>query len=256
MEERGKQWKEALKGESCPSLDALMDALAEEGPLPPEVERHLATCPRCETEVAMYRDFERAEVETGKEEDLSWVMRRLEASSPVPGPPAAQVDQPESGSGPLGRLLGWLTGAGWRPLAPVGAALLAAALLLLVWKPGLGEIGEIGDPLVTRSSGIQLTTAPLSNLSEPPQSLSWNAPKEAAKFVVHVYEVDRTELWRGESERSSIDLPESIRSQMSVGRRFFWQVEAYSAEGRPLGTSEMADFAIRNPSNSPERGNQ
>ncbi len=245
MDKQVGDWKNALQSEECPSLETLMAALAE-GPLSAEFEKHLAVCPRCEAEAAMYREFERASVDPDQEADVEWIVRRLEEASEIPGA-GAESRQPETSAGPLKRLLGWLTGGGWRPLAPVGAALLAAALLLVVWTPGPGEVGDVTDPSITRSSGIQLVTAPLANLSEPPRELTWTAPKDASRFVVRIYEVDRTEFWEGESDTGSIQIPEAIRTKMVVGRRFLWQVVAFGAGGRRLGISEMADFEIRVP---------
>ncbi len=240
MEKGSAEWKQALGTDACPSLEALMGALSR-GSLPTEFEDHLAACPRCEAEVALYRQFEQADVDPGQEEDLDWIVGRLKEA-----PPAweAPIVRPQPSNGSLRRLLDWLSGGGWRPLAPVGAALLAATLLLVVSTHGPGEVGEIQDPGIVRSTGIELT-APIGTLAGAPRELSWEAPPDAAQFVVSLYEVDRTKLWEGESRTGSIRIPESIRDQMSVGRRFFWQVVALDGKGNRTRRSEMADFEIR-----------
>ncbi len=240
MEKRSTQWRQALGTDDCPSLEGLLAALSD-GNLPKEFEEHLAACPRCESEVALYREYERAEVNPSQEEDLNWIVGRLGdgASAFEPDSPRQRIS-----TGPLRSVLDWLTGGGWRPLAPVGAALLAAVLLLVVTPTGPGRVGELQDPGVVRSSDLQLT-APLGTLTEAPRELAWEVPKGVAKFVIRVYEVDRTQLWEGQSQEGSIRIPESIRSQMTVGRRFLWQVVALDESGKQTGASEMADFEIR-----------
>ncbi len=251
MEKRSSEWKKALGTDNCPSLEDLMSALSDES-LSREFQEHLATCPRCEAEVALYREFEHAEVMPGKEEDLDWIVGRLQEATPDM---AAERSRREASSGLLQQLFNWLAGAGWRPLAPVGAALLAAALLLLVWPTGPGQVGQIHDPGTVRSTEIRLT-GPLGALSEAPKELSWQVPPGAATFLVSVYEVDRTKLWEGESQVGSIQIPEAIRNQMSVGRRFLWQVVALDGKGNQMRTSEMADFEIRIPANDRESREQ
>src|SRR5215470_6767765 len=56
----------------CPALDALTAVT-----LDPQVKRHLESCVHCQTELAMFQEFERAEPQPEEGADLGWVNAEL-----------------------------------------------------------------------------------------------------------------------------------------------------------------------------------
>jgi hypothetical protein len=78
-----------------------------------------------------------------------------------------------------------------------------------------------------------------------PEALQWHAAAGAIRYQVHLFEVDHTEIWRADSERTEVTLPLPARHQMTAGRTFLWRVEAFGAGGRRLGTSELQSFVVK-----------
>ena len=238
MTEQGMAWKETLGSDACPDLDELFRILGEEKPAR-EFEEHLERCPRCATEAAMYREFESGGLRPGEQDDIAWVVRRLQQEDPAAAPPRSQ----RGDGGWISSLARRLSSLGWRPLAPLAAA-IALAMVLWTWSPGVPDVVDVSDAPTLRAGQIE-SLEPTGVLTAAPTELRWEAVPGAAVYQVRVLEIDRTELWRADTTEASVAMPADIREKMVIGRRVLWEVTALDSAGAKLGGVGTADFAIR-----------
>jgi hypothetical protein len=212
---------------------------------------HVAGCPRCRTELALLKQFESAELDSDEEADAGWIAARLERDV---ARLAAGEELPRrrwESAPPWSRRLNLrpLVGLNLRPL--VGGLGVAAALLLVVLNVPLRErvAPEVPNdvtatPSVFRSDALGVK-GPTGDLETAPKELRWDVSGGAASYAVTVMEVDRTEVWSGQSREAKVALPASVRARMVPGKPFLWQVVAKDAAGNALATSEVQRFRVR-----------
>ncbi|RPJ79992.1 MAG: hypothetical protein EHM18_19190, partial [Acidobacteria bacterium] len=145
----------------CPSIEELV-SLSESpktGGQATPIHRHIADCPRCQSELALLTSFQEAEATSEEEADLGWVLDRLpKVAERQPGAPA----EPEQ---PIWvRLRSWFGQFNlFRPL-PVMAAIAALVVLTIGIReitntaPELRVPGQTGG-LIMRGGQIRLLTA-------------------------------------------------------------------------------------------------
>ncbi|HSR69556.1 MAG TPA: zf-HC2 domain-containing protein [Acidobacteriota bacterium] len=226
------------KGPQCFSIEELA-AFAEEtakGARRREIDRHLASCPACRTELALLEEFHNPALSAAEEADVEWIAARIEP--PAQAAPAAPVTR----EGFWQRLLR----APMLPAAGLAASLLLAVLAgLLLWRspaplPPLDPVGED----VLRSDALELRQ-PLGVQAGVPSALQWQAVPNASYYQVSLLRVDSSLVWQQRSESVILEIPPNVRSQMGEARRFYWQVTAHSANGDRLAASEVASFRIQ-----------
>ncbi len=143
---------------------------------------------------------------------------------------------------------------------PMTVQVLGAIVLVL----GLGALVgsfELGAPPLpapapggaTRSLTIEVVH-PLGPLAEAPVELGWKPVDGVDFYSVGLNAIDGTVLWRAEVARPPVDLPAEIERSLEDHVTYYWSVEALDAEGKLVGRSELAPFAIEpTPSNSEDR---
>ena len=131
------------------------------------------------------------------------------------------------------------------------AGLLCAALLGLVLVPRLDlappPVPEPPAATDTRRGQILDVLEPMGPLVERPHRLEWRAVDRASIFVAWLEGVDGRMLWRGETPKTSIDLPADARQSLAVGVAYFWVVEALDARGARVARSERTRFRVIQP---------
>lgn len=236
----------------CPPAESFLEA--EAGALDPEARRrldeHADGCRACAAERDLARLFDpggEAGAEAGdiRQEDLAFVIGRLEAASPVktPSRPARQVlPFPVSRSRPSA----WIT-----RLAAAAVVILAAGLFLQRFMAAPPLPAPPGSGGVMRGGEVE-PLSPLGDVEAAPAELRWEPRPGAASYRVRLRAVDDTVLWEAMVPAPPARLPADVAQNLQPAVSYVWSVEALDAQGARLGGSEPARFRVR-PS-SPVRG--
>ena len=230
--------------ESCLSLEQLekfLEKSAGQGWAAGSAgDSHLASCPRCSTELSLLREFRSMTPRTEEAEAVEWIAARLEERSPV-----RAVRRPEREV----RFPWWkhILSPGW-----VGTASWAAAMVLVVIAAGIYfqgarepvlPKGAGAGPQVFRSDQVELL-APMGDLEQAPAELRWRPAPGASRYQVRLMEVDRTEIWNGDSVTTSIVLPADVQARVLPRKTLLWQVIAWSDAGARIAASEIQRFRL------------
>jgi hypothetical protein len=219
-------------------LDRLCNA-DHAGGVDARVALHVAGCLRCRTELALLKHFEAA---TPHPEDEPWLAERVARDLPAVLHRAAAPAAPApTRADPRRRRLRTI-GAG---LAVACAALVVVLNVREAQPPPLAtDVGR--GSAVFRSREVTLL-GPAGDLGEPPRELRWEPVPGATTYAIRVMEVDRDELWSGESREEAARLPPAVRARMVPGKSLLWQVIATDAAGKVIATSEVGRFRVTAP---------
>ena len=99
---------------------------------------------------------------------------------------------------------------GWQ-MVPVAAALLLVLAGGIYLRQGNEGPAAAGGQASRRGARKVCAVAPLGDVAAAPAELRWEAVPGAARYLVRVMEVDRTEIWRGEARRTRIARPAEVR---------------------------------------------
>ncbi len=233
-------WRTALAAnEDCPTIEELGRLSDDSIPQPAVVRTHLAGCARCQTELAMLREFQSATTRPEEAGAVSWITAELERRFGRIRGAAPLLSQPPRW---------WDRLLDARPLQ--GAIGLAAVLMLIalgLQLPGAHEpelsSNTVSDPVVLRSEEL-VALGPTGDLERIPSELQWQATPGAVRYLVKVMEVDRAELWKTESGQTSVSLPTVVRARIVPGKTLLWQVTATDSAGRTVATSQVLRFRL------------
>jgi hypothetical protein len=192
---------------------------------------HVNRCARCQTEIALWQDFNDATPVPDEGAAVQWVVAELRRRRQAP--PAARA--------PYG-IWRWLPSTA--RLVTAGAALAGVVTIGYVMRDGEPAVRELQDtPQVYRTAQVQVV-APVGDIAATPSALEWVAFSGAAGYDVEVLEVDGTSLWRGTSSSPRIDLPSSVLAQLVPGKTVLWEVRARSASGATVANSGTQRFRV------------
>ena len=220
-------WKAAL----APTPDCIpIEQLGES--LSGAASEHLAHCPRCQAEMALWHEFQAP----AREEDgaaPAWIgeeLRRRAAATPAPQT------------------------AWWRrPLALPAYRLAGALSLVLVVAGGLaifssrshtGYTPEAANDGEFRSQAVQVS-GPVGDLDTAPAEFRWQSVSGASSYRVEVMEVDRHSLWKADTAETRLAVPATVRAAMVPGKTLLWEVTAKSASGGALASSGIQKFKVK-----------
>ena len=211
----------------CPSADQLQ-TYAETAPPPGS---HAATCPHCQAEILLMREF--LQSEPSKEESLpvQWI--------------AAELKRREQ---PIARRKRFTLGSWFPNLRAM--SLVAASLLVMAGgafylqnqkDPRLPNVYRSGDEIMR--SGL-VVAMPAGEIAQAPSEFTWEAAPGAARYEVRLMEVDHNEIWKTESTQTRAEPTSRVRGILAPGRSFLWQVDAFNGAGRKIGSSNLQKFHI------------
>lgn len=169
--------------------------------------RHLNACSRCRGKVEMLRGFE--------------------ARSP------RKI-----------RILHWERH--WERRYAGSLALIAASLLVAVtlgWRLQQKPGNEPPPQEVYRSLQFQ-AISPAGNVASAPLEFRWESVSGAKEFRLHLFDVDRTEIWSVTTTASTTPVPDEVRRKMIPGRAFLWMVEARDSAGEKTGETNLRRLFI------------
>ena len=222
-------------GNDCPPLEDLERVLNEGAPEP--LKQHVDGCRHCQTELHLLRAFTSSEVAEQEKAAVSSIAAQLKSRSPEIIKPRARVDKLQSWW-QLIRGVGWLTPAA----ASIAIVLLVAGVAIELRQgrqPALNT--NIGSTEVLRSSSIEILS-PVGDLREKPGAIRWEGAPNAASYQVRIMEVDRSELWSGETTGTQIELPAKVETLIVPFKTLLIEVGAFDAAGHRIARSEAARF--------------
>lgn len=207
------------------------------------LERHLAECSRCQTELKLLSDFENAAPRKGEEASLSWITSQLERR--FSDDLAAAGEKAHGGA-----VRRWAGEFLLRPLQMGGlaaaAAMVLAGVVIAFRETRPPELGSPAPAPVVFRSGELSVFFPAGDLREPPGELRWQPSASASLYSIRVMEVDRTELWSAETRQTAIALPAQVRARIVPRKPILWEVVARDSAGRALASSGTHQFQVRN----------
>jgi hypothetical protein len=141
------------------------------------------------------------------------------------------------------RLFGQRSFAWAFPAAVVAALAIAGAFLLRPEKAPQLQAGLETQRPVYRSQELQVVS-PVGEVQQVPAELAWQAVEGSVTYHVVIMEVDRSELWAGETRDKSIEIPNAVRVKFLPGKPLLWQVTAQSERGQTLSASQVQRFVL------------
>lgn len=219
-------WKSALAPTAeCIPLEQLGSALSE-------MQRtHLASCPRCQAELALWEEFDTSAPVEAEGAAVTWIARELERRSVAP--PAAA---------PWWKA--WARTPAWRLSGALAAlVVLAGVTAFLSRNRGVLEPGGSTAP-VYRSQAVVVST-PLGDLDAAPAEFRWQAVPGAVTYIIEVLEVDRHSLWKADTHETHAAVPAQVRRLILPGKTLVWEVTAKDGAGASLGTSGAQKFRLK-----------
>jgi hypothetical protein len=207
--------------------------------LDPQARAHVERCTYCQNELAMLMQFRDAAPTAEEAPSVAWIQSELERRS-------AATPQVLPSTSLWSKTGAWLKRAlparGWQAVPVAAGLLIMVAGGMYLRKTDQGLQPPVGEP-VWRSQSFA-AIAPLGDVGSAPAELQWDAAPGASKYLVRLTEVDRTEIWRGETAGTRIALPAEVRRQMIAGRSFLWAVTARDGAGRTLAETSLQTFHI------------
>jgi hypothetical protein len=226
----------ALSGaKDCPPLEDLERLLNEGAPGP--LKLHVDGCPYCQTELQMLRAFTSSEVAEHERAAVSSIAAQLKSRSSEIIRPRTAVEERQSWW-KLILAMRWMT-----PAAATVAIVLLVAGAAFELRHGRQPLlnTRIGSTEVLRSSSVAILS-PVGDLREKPTEIRWEATPNAARYQVRIMEVDRAELWSGETTGARIDIPTKVETLIVPSKTLLVQVGAFDVVGRKIGESEPVRF--------------
>ena len=232
-----------VKESTCLSIEQLSELL--DGSIEPAaaaaMRNHIRQCTFCRNELAMLVEFDEGRIEPKDLEVIEWMTKKLHrrVSREIGKTPGQ-----ESTFRRAKRLASRFSSPKLYLLP--AAALLGILVFIFAWPEGKppGITTHTPGSEVWRSGQLSVI-APAGPVAGVPEALQWHAAAGAIRYQVHLFEVDHTEIWRADSERTEVTLPLPARHQMIAGRTFLWRVEAFGAGGRRMGMSELQSFVVK-----------
>ena len=231
----------------CPPPEAYLAEEMER--LTPEERRrldeHADRCPACAAERDLARMFDAgpaADIAGVPQEDVDFVVSRLEATSPVRPASKGKVvafptPAPRPAAKPPARSNIWR-------LAAAVILVLGAGMLFQLTRSGAPTLPAPGTGTVVRGGEVE-AVAPVGEVAAIPSELRWEPRPGAVSYRVWLSTVDDTVLWETTVPAPPARLPAEITGQLHRAVVYTWTVEALDASGARIAVSEPSRFRAR-----------
>ena len=224
----------------CPAIKALGQFADEalEQPARFAMESHISACAHCQSELALLREFVEPTPAPSEKPAVDWIAARLKqrASEMFEDTPAAKLPW-------------WKTVfQGFslsRAAFVLGALFLVAGTTLYLRHNSAPAVNPGIDtgPETLRSNSVVLI-APIGDQQRPPADLRWQPAPGAARYEVHVMEVDRTDLWSAQTRDTRVELSDAVKAKMAPAKSLLWTVTAFDASSKRIATSSEEKFRL------------
>ncbi len=196
-------------------------------PLTVAQQAHVASCARCQTELALRAEFEDGIPAEDERLAVQWMAgelrRRREAEMP-----ARPV---------------WIRTQTWALVAAAASIVLVTSVGYLVWDRE--PVTRQPSPSAPLERGSRIDAlAPTGDVLRAPDAFSWAAVEGAATYELAVMEVDRSVLWRESSSVSRVTPPATLVARLVPGKTVLWKVTARNAAGSVIAESGTARIRV------------
>ena len=218
------RFKEAAeRTPSCVPVERIGESLT------PEEQAHVGTCARCQTELALWQQFESSAPAKDEGAAVTWIVSELERRAERP---QHQKSRPSRSWGLSGQ---WLAAA--------ASVVLVVSVGYLMWdrEPAIRNPGGATEQYRT----VQLDViAPLGDVAAAPREFSWKPAAGAIRYDVRILEVDGTVVWRTSIAEPRLVVPPDILSRFVSQKPFLWEVTARDASDAAIGSSGTQRFRV------------
>ncbi len=151
------------------------------------------------------------------------------------------VVEEEKGATWLEKIASFLTPKQWT-LIPVYTALLLIVIFIFIpyFKPAPPQFFISEDRV--RGESITLIS-PVIDIKIVPSKFEWKDSGEDVEYKIRIYD-DGKKLWTATTKDNFIVLPEKIKKQMALDKKYSWEVKAFSPEGTLIAISSKVHFKI------------
>jgi hypothetical protein len=183
---------------------------------------HLATCARCQTELALWREFEASTPDASETAAIAGIVAGLRRQRD--GKP---------------RMV-WMRGV----MAAAAALIVGLGLVYVTRDRGPVPLDvKIDGPQTYRSRRIE-AISPTGDLAAAPRELSWQPVEGAVRYDVVLREVDQSIVWRATSAVPHVALPPDVLARIVHTKPFLWEVDARDQAGASIGTTGTLRFRV------------
>jgi hypothetical protein len=216
-------------GDNCPPIEEIVTLLDGVRGIASQraCEEHVAGCPRCSTELYMFREFRSAQPNSEERAAVAAITATLRKSSPAK--PAA-----------------WWQIV-WQPriLAPASIALAAMAIVVAigVHGPTVPREPSAISRDVTRSLQV-VPIGPLGDVRQVPHEFQWRSEPGMSRYRVRLLEIDSTEVWNTIVTGQTAVLPPEVASKITLQKRMLWEVASLDAAGQAVSSSGLQSFRV------------
>jgi hypothetical protein len=229
--------------QDCPQLDELESFAAGEVPAATALAGHIRSCHYCQTELQLLQTFLQGQADPASQHavEVNKVAERLRSRS---GEIIRQAFPAQE------RIPWWKAAFAVRRLAQ--ASLAAAAVLLIAagvvyFRSGTSrpqlQAANHTEPEVLRSGGFAVLN-PVGDLQNGPKEIRWERVPNATRYQVSLVEVDRSEMWKGETAADYIELPAAIQARIVPAKTLFAEVIAFDSSGNKVGDTGLIRFRV------------
>jgi hypothetical protein len=170
---------------------------------------HVKTCVRCQTELALFGEFNSDDASVDETRESRWIADELHRRLDI----RSNVKQ-------------------FQPRRRTWAALAAAAVAVFVI--GTGYWMETREPALDPTLGTENVyrtarleaQSPIGDLAQAPNELQWTAVPNATAYSVRILEIDRTLLWSTDTPQRRVTIPTEVVAQFAPGKTVLWEVTA------------------------------
>lgn len=225
----GGAWQQALDpGPECLAPDRL------EAPLTATEQAHVATCARCQTELALFAAYQSDEPLEGEGLAVAWIAQKARRAvlDGAVTPAAATAAPAAKATWGMPR---------WALMAASLAVVVAGGTLL--WNPAAPVNGVVPGQTY-RAARLEITS-PTGDVPAAPVSLRFSEVPAAVEYEVRLVEVDGTEVWRATTPSPAVSVPPDVSALAVPAKTLIWQVTARDAQRRELAQSGDVRFRVQ-----------
>jgi hypothetical protein len=139
-------------------------------------------------------------------------------------------------------VLAFLTPRQWAMAAISAALILVVAIGVIPYFKTSSPEFVMNDDLV-RGSSITLISPVMDNLNQIPTEFRWQSLGENIEYKLFISHQEEL-LWSTATTDNIVILPEKAKSLMAPGRKYSWQVKAFSPEGTLIAESIQVQFSF------------
>jgi hypothetical protein len=139
------------------------------------------------------------------------------------------------------RALASFTPRQWATVGLAAAIVLFAVFGILPRFQGQTPQFVLSDNEVVRGESLTLIS-PVIDVGSVPGYFEWRKLGEDVEYKIFVY--NSSLLWTQATRDTRIAVPDQVKQQMVAGKKYSWQVKAFSPKGTLIAVSSRVQFQV------------